>query len=122
LATNSKTSVPPSTSDLEETAELPQLSAAGVALADPLSSTDAWLAPSFPEDTSNTQDVPTLSTRKRSRDSNARESNPIEAEIGALRSDLASVSESRSQLEKDIDSLSGNLRELEQLLNRKSEE
>ena len=122
MATNTKTSVPPSSTDLEETAELPQLSATGVVLADPLSSTDAWLAPSPSIDTSNTQDLPTLSTHKRSRESNVRESNPIEAEIGALRSDLASVSESRSKLERDIDSLSGNLRELEQLLNRKIEE
>src|SRR4029077_3658056 len=90
LAKNTKTSVPPSTPDLEETAELPQLSATRVALGDPLSATDAWLAPSPPpsSDTSSTQDVPTLSTRKRSRESNAREANPIEAEIGALRSDL----------------------------------
>ena len=129
MANYTKTSVPPSTAaaDLEETAELPQLSAAGLALPDPKSATDAWKAPSPSSDTSDTQDVPTLNARMRSRasgarDSNTRESNKIEAEIGALRSDLASVSESRSQLEKDIDSLSGNLRELEQLLNRKSEE
>jgi chromosome segregation ATPase len=116
LASNIKTTVPPSSSDLEETAELPQLSPPPVGSADPLSATDAWMAPAIDNDAVNTQTLPTLSSHRRGRDSNH------EAEIGALRSDLASVSESRSQLERDIDSLSGNLRELEQLLNRKSEQ
>jgi pSer/pThr/pTyr-binding forkhead associated (FHA) protein len=45
-----------------------------------------------------------------------------DAEIGALRSDLASVTESRGQLEQNLGNLTTNLRELEQLLNRKSEQ
>jgi chromosome segregation ATPase len=117
LASHTKTTVPPTSSDLEETAELPQLSPAPVGPVDPLSATDAWIAPAFGKETANTQTLPTLSSHRRARDTSQHD-----AEIGALRSDLASVSESRSQLERDIDSLSGNLRELEQLLNRKSEE
>jgi hypothetical protein len=41
---NTKTNAPPS-ADLEETAELPQLSPSMAAAIDPLSATDAWRAP-----------------------------------------------------------------------------
>jgi chromosome segregation ATPase len=120
---NTKTNAPPS-ADLEETAELPQLSPSMAAAIDPLSATDAWRAPNI-DDTATVESLPTLS-QQRSRGQRA-DSEPLErslreAEIGALRSDLASVSESRGQLEHDLQSLAGNLRELEQMLNRKSEQ
>ena len=60
MATNTKTSVPPTPIDLEETAELPQLSATGVPLVDPLSATDAWrpeLPPRSEEHTSELQSL-----------------------------------------------------------------
>jgi chromosome segregation ATPase len=124
LSSNTKTSTPPSV-DLEETAELPLLSASGAAAIDPNSSTDAWISPPAHDDNADTSNLPTLG-QPRSRGAQA-DSEPLErslreAEIGALRSDLASVSESRSHLERDLQSLSGNLRELEQMLNRKSEQ
>jgi chromosome segregation ATPase len=117
----------PSPIDLEETAELPQLppSALG-APTDELAATDTWSAPAgakprVPEH------IPSLSPRARESAPPAARVPPEEqirreAEIGALRSDLASVNESRSQLEHDLGNLGGQLRELEQLLNRKSEE
>ncbi|HEY6452975.1 MAG TPA: FHA domain-containing protein [Steroidobacteraceae bacterium] len=118
-------STPPRPVDLEETAELPQLTAAGAPI-DPLSSTDAWKVSSPSDDTVTVESLPALSHPPRARGSRA-DLEPLErslreAEIGALRSDLASVSESRSHLERDLQSLSGNLRELEQMLNRKSEQ
>ncbi len=45
-----------------------------------------------------------------------------EAEIGALRSDLASARESRGKLEGNLSNLTSNLRELEETLNQKSEQ
>ena len=82
------------------------------------------MSPSGEADSASTQNLPTLSQRVRAPrvDAEQIERSQHEAEIGALRSDLASVSESRSQLEHDLQSLVGNLRELEQLLNRKSEQ
>jgi chromosome segregation ATPase len=123
LSTKTKTN-PPAPVDLEQTAELPQLSPAVAAPIDPLSSTDAWISPSDEADSASTQNLPTLSQRVRAPrvDAEQIERSQHEAEIGALRSDLASVSESRGQLEHDLQSLAGNLRELEQLLNRKSEQ
>ncbi len=113
----------PPAPDLEETAELPQLAPAPDAALDPLSNTDAWKSPAAAD--TETQALPTLS-QPRSRGlhqaTEAAVSSRHEAELGALRSDLASVSESRSQLERDLQILGGNLRELEQLLNRKSEQ
>jgi golgin subfamily B member 1 len=124
LSSHTKTNTPPS-ADLEETAELPLLSATGASAIDPNSSTDAWISPAIHDDNADTSNLPTLG-QQRSRaartDSEPLEHSLREAEIGALRSDLASVSESRSHLERDLQSLSGNLRELEQMLNRKSEQ
>jgi chromosome segregation ATPase len=124
LSSNTKANPPPS-ADLEETAELPLLSATGASAIDPNSSTDAWISPAIHDDTADTSNLPTLG-QQRSRGSRT-DAEPLErslreAEIGALRSDLASVSESRSHLERDLQSLSGNLRELEQMLNGKSEQ
>lgn len=123
MSTKTKASPPPPSPDLEETAELPQLSASG----DPLSATDAWMSPGHATDSASTQTLPALSSQRLRGLRAEQEPEPVptsqhEAEIGALRSDLASVSQSRSQLERDLGSLGGNLRELEQMLNRKSEE
>jgi chromosome segregation ATPase len=115
----------PSPVDLEETAELPQLPSAFAAPGDPLSATDTWISPAIAKPRVPEQ-IPSLSP-PRARESSAQpaahpEIEQREAEIGALRSNLASVSESRSQLEHDLGSLGDKLRELEQMLNRKSEE
>jgi chromosome segregation ATPase len=123
LSTHSKTTLTPAV-DLEETAELPQLSPAP-GPNDPLSNTDAWISPVQADDDSMTQTLPTLSShrgRAPRAETDAVERSQHEAEIGALRSDLASVNETRSHLENDLQSLGGNLRELEQMLNRKSEQ
>ncbi|HEY5019766.1 MAG TPA: hypothetical protein VII17_01990 [Steroidobacteraceae bacterium] len=103
MSSNTKTNTPP-TADLEETAELPLLSASGASAIDPMSSTDAWISPAISADTADTADTSSLPTlgQQRSRGSRS-DSEPLErslreAEIGALRSDLASVSESRSHL------------------------
>jgi chromosome segregation ATPase len=110
---NTSLNKPPSI-DLEETAELPQLPASALsAPPDELSATDTWIGPA--------------AAKARSRESTPAAAQPEEhsrreAEIGALRSDLASVQETRSQLEHDLGNLGGQLRELEQLLNRKSEQ
>jgi DNA repair exonuclease SbcCD ATPase subunit len=98
--------------DLDETAELPIIPAgAGVAVnEDPLSATDAYNAPTLMRALPVADD--TREQRIAQRD----------AEIGALRSDLASVTESRGQLEHNLGNLTSNLRELEQLLNTKSEQ
>jgi chromosome segregation ATPase len=124
LSSKIKSSPPPSSSDLEETAELPQLSPIAAAAIDPLSATDAWTSQSA-DDGATTANVPTLThqlSRRARAEAAAQQPDPHEAEIGALRSDLASVNESRSQLERDLQSLGGNLRDLEQMLNRKSEQ
>ncbi len=104
--------------DLEETAELPQLPPA--VQTEALTNTDSWRAQVQVEDA--TQTLPTLSPRGRAAAAEPFDRTQHEAEIGALRSDLASVNESRSQLEHDLQSLGGNLRELEAMLNRKSEQ
>jgi chromosome segregation ATPase len=124
LSSKIKSSPPPSSSDLEETAELPQLSPIAAAAIDPLSTTDAWTSQSA-DDGATTANVPTLThqlSRRARAEAAAQQPDQHEAEIGALRSDLASVNESRSQLERDLQSLGGNLRDLEQMLNRKSEQ
>jgi chromosome segregation ATPase len=118
--------------DLEETAELPQLPASLVGgPGDPLAATDSWESPAHRfarSQESAAGEPPVRSTEAAAQDVDGTESmeafdqNLHAAEIGALRSNLASVSESRSQLEHDLSSLGGNLRELEQMLNRKSEE
>lgn len=104
----------PSSVDLEETAELPTLpalaavptpSAPVAAGEERLSATDAWIAPSFHNSTGQVA-----------------ERDLREAEIGALRTEVAVVSESRSKLELNLQNLTANLRELEQLLNSKSEQ
>jgi chromosome segregation ATPase len=124
LSSKIKSSPPPSSSDLEETAELPQLSPIAAAAIDPLSATDAWASQPV-DDGATTANVPTLThqlSRRVRAEAAAQQPDLHEAEIGALRSDLASVNESRSQLERDLQSLGGNLRDLEQMLNRKSEQ
>ena len=102
----------PNSIDLEETAELPIVPAgAGVAVVeDPLSATDAYNAPTIMRAPPAADDT--------------REQRIVmrEAEIGALRSDLAAVTESRGQLERNLGNLTNNLRELEQTLNAKSEQ
>jgi pSer/pThr/pTyr-binding forkhead associated (FHA) protein/peptidoglycan hydrolase CwlO-like protein len=120
----------PTTVDLEETAELPILPGASTIIGadDPMGATDSWMvspaamrasssgqasAAARPSDTIGRDDATNeLRIEQRLRD----------AEIGALRSDLASVTESRGQLENNLGNLTTNLRELEQLLNRKSEQ
>jgi chromosome segregation ATPase len=113
----------PSSVDLEETAELPILpgNAAIVPADDPLAATDAYNAPTL------LRAIPEAAAEsERPRNDDAREQRIAqsmrEAEIGALRSDLASVQESRGQLERNLGNLTNNLRELEQMLNRKSEQ
>jgi pSer/pThr/pTyr-binding forkhead associated (FHA) protein len=118
----------PTTVDLEETAELPILPGASTIIGadDPMGATDSWMVSpaamrasslgqtaARPSDTVARDDATNeLRIEQRLRD----------AEIGALRSDLASVTESRGQLEQNLGNLTTNLRELEQLLNRKSEQ
>jgi chromosome segregation ATPase len=119
----------PTTVDLEETAELPVLPGAAtiIGVDDPTGSTDSWMvspgalrassqghssAVARAADPQNDEATHELRVEQSLRD----------AEIGALRSDLASVTESRGQLEQNLGNLTTNLRELEQLLNRKSEQ
>ena len=119
--------------DLEETAELPMLSAVGSPpiVEDPNSSTDAWKAPAALRSTAvsagsaanldATDIAPAPPTLQMAAEPSL-EQRLREAEIGALRSDLASVTESRGQLEGNLGKLTANLRELESMLNRKSEQ
>ena len=111
----------PTTVDLEETAELPMLPGASTVIGadDPMGSTDTWnvssgavRGPSRPVYVPNDDATHELRVEQSLRD----------AEIGALRSDLASVTESRGQLEQNLGNLTTSLRELEQMLNRKSEQ
>jgi len=111
----------PTAVDLEETAELPMLPGASTVIAadDPLSATDSWLA------SSGAMRGPSRSAYVPNDDATHElrvEQSLRDAEIGALRSDLASVTESRGQLEQNLGNLTTNLRELEQMLNRKSEQ
>jgi FHA domain len=120
----------PPTVDLEETAELPILAGAPnvIGVDDPLTATDSWMAPGAARASTAVRG----STSARPADSAPGADATIEqhleqqslrdAEIGALRSDLASVTESRGQLEQNLGNLTTNLRDLEQLLNRKSEQ
>jgi chromosome segregation ATPase len=119
----------PSTVDLEETAELPLLPGASniVGADDPLLATDSWMAPGAMRGSSSARG----SAAARAADSDRQDDATHElrfdqslrdAEIGALRSDLASVTESRGQLEQNLGNLTTNLRDLEQMLNRKSEQ
>jgi chromosome segregation ATPase len=113
--------------DLEETAELPMLPGMSTVAApdEALSSTDTWMMSSAQVRAgaagaaARTAEPP----RRDEATSELRlEQSLKDAEIGALRSDLASVTESRGQLENNLSNLTNNLRELEQLLNRKSEQ
>ncbi|MGH8230639.1 MAG: hypothetical protein ACRESY_02330, partial [Steroidobacteraceae bacterium] len=112
--------------DLEETAELPMLPGMSTVIApdEALSSTDTWMmssaqvragAAAASRDTE-------LARRDEATSEQRLQQSLKDAEIGALRSDLASVTESRGQLENNLGNLTNNLRELEQLLNRKSEQ
>jgi septal ring factor EnvC (AmiA/AmiB activator) len=111
--------------DLEETAELPVPPGINMAVAeDALSATDAYQGQTVylsPPDAESREHA-----FERGRREDTREQRIAlglrEAEIGALRSDLASVTESRSQLEGNLANLTNNLRELEQMLHRKSEQ
>src|ERR1700682_6155189 len=118
------------TVDLEETAELPILQGASAIIGtdDTMAATDSWMLFTGPAraaaaaqssaaaraaDTAQRDDAThELRVEQRLRD----------AEIGALRSDLASVTESRGQLEQNLGNLTANLRDIEQMLNRKSEQ
>jgi chromosome segregation ATPase len=120
----------PTPVDLEETAELPVLPGATTIIGadDPMGSTDTWMvspaamrasplghgSASVPAHGLAEDDESTLEQRAAQ--------SLRDAEIGALRSDLASVTESRGQLENNLGNLTANLRDLEQLLNRKSEQ
>jgi chromosome segregation ATPase len=119
----------PGTVDLEETAELPILPGASnvIGVDDPMGATDSWMAPAAARGATPARAAPVARAADSPRRDDAThelrmEQSLRDAEIGALRSDLASVTESRGQLEQNLGNLTSNLRELEQLLNRKSEQ
>jgi chromosome segregation ATPase len=116
----------PSSVDLEETAELPMLPGVSNAIADdPLSATDAYHGQTVflpPPDGAGVREYMADVARREDTREQRIALGQHEAEIGALRSDLASVTESRGQLEHNLGNLTNNLRELEQMLNRKSEQ
>src|ERR1700733_7334746 len=120
----------PPTVDLEETAELPILPGASnvIGVDDPLTATDSWMAPGAARATaagrvsSSGLEEPAPAGDGGTAEQHVDQQSLRDAEIGALRSDLASVTESRGQLEQNLGNLTTNLRELEQLLNRKSEQ
>jgi chromosome segregation ATPase len=120
----------PTTVDLEETAELPILPGATnvIGVDDPLTSTDTWTAPGHARaataarGTGAAQPADSAQRDDATHEQHIDQTSLRDAEIGALRSDLASVTESRGQLEQNLGNLTTNLRELEQLLNRKSEQ
>ncbi|HNS28843.1 MAG TPA: hypothetical protein PKN91_12060, partial [Steroidobacteraceae bacterium] len=98
MGAHKKPSEPHHDPDLDSTAELPSLD-------DPLSSTDTYAIP-----TALVADA-----------SGGESADPLEAEIGALRSDLATATARRGALELDLRSLSANLRDVEERLIRKGE-
>src|SRR5579864_7822838 len=110
----------PSAVDLDETAELPVLQIASPPMAsgadDPLAATDAYHAPTIMR-APPAEAVDSDRTMLRRDDTREQRIALREAEIGALRSDLASVTESRGLLESNLGNLTTNLRELEQMLN-----
>ena len=116
--------------DLEETAELPILPGASnvIGVDDPLTATDSWMAPGAARASTAVRGSVTARAADTAEANDATHEQQFDqqslrdAEIGALRSDLASVTESRGQLEQNLGNLTTNLRELEQLLNRKSEQ
>jgi chromosome segregation ATPase len=119
----------PTTADLEETAELPVLPGASTVIGadDATGSTDSWMvSPGGLRASSQGQSSAVTRAADPHNDEATHElrveQSLRDAEIGALRSDLASVTESRGQLEQNLGNLTTNLRELEQLLNRKSEQ
>src|SRR6202167_5757055 len=119
----------PTTVDLEETAELPVLPGAStiIGVDDPTGSTDSWMvSPAALRASSQAHSSAVARAADPRRDDATHElrveQSLRDAEIGALRSDLASVTESRGQLEQNLGNLTTNLRELGQLLNRKSEQ
>jgi chromosome segregation ATPase len=119
----------PGTVDLEETAELPILPGASniIGTDDPMSSTDTWSTPAAMRGSPPVRGTSAARAADSARNDDSThelrmEQSLRDAEIGALRSDLASVTESRGQLEQNLGNLTSNLRELEQMLNRKSEQ
>ena len=116
--------------DLEETAELPMLPGASTIIGadDPMGATDSWMVSSGA--VRGSVQRPGAATARgddpSGNDDATHELRAVQslrdAEIGALRSDLASVTESRGQLEQNLGDLTTNLRDLEQMLNRKSEQ
>lgn len=119
----------PSTADLEVTAELPIPPGASNAIGadDPLGATDSWMAPGAARASTTAPGSAAARSADTARSDDATHELRLEQslrdeEIGALRSNLASVTESRGQLEQNLGNLTTNLRELEQLLNRKSEQ
>jgi chromosome segregation ATPase len=119
----------PSSVDLEETAELPILPGASTIIGadDPTGATDSWMVSPGALRASGQAQSPAAARAADAHNDDAThelrfEQSLRDAEIGALRSDLASVTESRGQLEQNLGNLTTNLRELGQLLNRKSEQ
>jgi chromosome segregation ATPase len=141
----------PNAVDLEETQELPALpgavaqapsepARASTAPDDHLAATDAYSASGlhaaadfdsertllWPAPRAESRVEPRLEPRMDARGDDTREQrqalNQREAEIGSLRSDLASARESRGRLESNLGNLTSNLRGLEQTLNQKSEQ
>jgi pSer/pThr/pTyr-binding forkhead associated (FHA) protein len=116
--------------DLEETAELPMLPGASTIIGadDPMGATDSWMVSSGAV-RGSVQRAGAATARAADPSGNDDATHELravqslrDAEIGALRSDLASVTESRGQLEQNLGDLTTNLRDLEQMLNRKSEQ
>ena len=118
------------TVDLEETAELPILQGASAIIGtdDPMAATDSWMvSPGAARAATAAQSSAAARAADTAQHDDATHELRVEqrlrdAEIGALRSDLASVTESRGQLEQNLGNLTANLRDIEQMLNRKSEQ
>src|ERR1700726_4502989 len=94
----------PTAVDLDETAELPVLQIAPPMVSgadDPLAATDAYHAPTIMRAQPAEAADPDRTLVRRD-DTREQRIALREAEIGALRSDLASVTESRGQLENNL--------------------
>jgi len=99
---------PPVYHDPDETAELPVLDADAQAAAAAAASAAAAPEPAQPEAAMN--------------DTAAHEAAAHAAEIGSLRTSLATATETRGQLEGSLQKLTSNLRDLEERLHRKSDQ
>jgi len=111
----------PTPVDLEETAELPVLPGASTIIGadDPMSSTDTWtVSPAAMRASGLGHSAALTAASDLAHDDEQTQEQRVaqslrDAEIGALRSDLASVTESRGQLESNLGNLTANLRDLE---------